>query len=116
VWELSGTSLEGPPVDTNPSSPSPSPPDAAGLEAELVALLQQSAVPDNVLLDAAHDVALANALLQQQDLRCAAHTAQLKAEGWFDPPAKLIAANVHPQQPNNNNNNTTRTPSHPFTP
>jgi len=54
-----GNCQEGPPVDTNPSSPSPSPPDAAGLEAKLVALLQQSAVPDDVLLDAAHDVALA---------------------------------------------------------
>lgn len=68
-----------------------------------MALLQQSAVPDTILLDAAHDVALAqygDALLHQQDLRCAAHTAQLTTEGWFDPPSKPIAANIQLQQSN----------------
>ena len=53
-------------------------------------MLRQPHVSDDDLLSAAHDVALAHyadMLLHQQDQRCAAHTARLQAEGWFDPPS-----------------------------
>jgi hypothetical protein len=60
-------------------------------------------VSDDELLNAAHDVALAqyaDMLLHQQDQRCAAHTARLQAEGWFDPPSASQAADTVTQHTN----------------
>lgn len=61
----------------------------------MLALTQQQGVSDAELIDAAIDDSQAQyaaMLLQQQDQRCAAHTAQLTAEGWFDPPSNTAAA------------------------
>ncbi len=72
------------------SALSPSTTSSQDADARLVALLKQPQVSDDTLLDATHDVALAqyaDMLLQQQDQRCAAHTARLRADGWFDPPS-----------------------------
>jgi hypothetical protein len=55
----------------------------------LLALTQQQGVSDAELINAAiqdSEAEYAAMLLRQQDQRCAAHTAQLRAEGWFDPP------------------------------
>jgi hypothetical protein len=57
--------------------------------ASLLALTQQG-VSDAELIDVAiadAEAQYAAMLLSQQDQRCAAHTAQLRAEGWFDPPS-----------------------------
>jgi hypothetical protein len=89
--------MEGIQVVTPLSIPSPAPPSAADLDTRLVALLRQPQVSDDELLHAAHDVALAqyaDMLLHQQDQRCAAHTARLQAEGWFDPPSASQAADT----------------------
>lgn len=89
--------MEGIQVATPPSIPSLDPPSSADLDTRLVALFRQPHVSDDALLNAAHDVALAqyaDMLLHQQDQRCAAHTSRLQTEGWLDPPAISQAADT----------------------
>jgi hypothetical protein len=62
--------------------------------ASLLALTQQQGVSDAELIDAAiadAEAQYATMLLNQQDQRCAAHTAQLTVEGWFNPPSTQSA-------------------------
>ena len=60
----------------------------------LTLLQQQPPASDEQLIDAAisdAEIQYGTMLLQQQDARCAAHTAQLHAEGWFDQPPQLTS-------------------------
>lgn len=82
-----------------PSTPIPPQPSSVTAEARLVSLLQQTGVPDDTLLEAACDAAedqYAAMLLEQQEQRCAAHTARLREEGWFDPKPATDAPSVKP--------------------
>jgi hypothetical protein len=92
-------------LQPNLLSPSPAVNLSPAGGASLLALTQQG-VSDAELIDVAiadAEAQYAAMLLSQQDQRCAAHTAQLRAEGWFDPPslqpATVIAATVQGVSP-----------------
>jgi hypothetical protein len=81
-------------LQPNLLSPSPAVNLSPAGAASLLALTQQQGVSDAELIDAA--IADAEAqyvamLFNQQDQRCAAHTAQLTVEGWFNPPSTQSA-------------------------